>query len=206
MTSIRSTLVGPDYFIGLDLGQASDYSAVAVLERPAQKCQEAGEQRPVYSLRYLRRYALGTPYTRIVPAVARLASSDLLQGCTLAVDQTGVGRPVVDLLRQAPMTARIVPITITGGQVVTVTEDGSYHVPKKDLVSSLQLLLQSQRLKMSRSMPEADYLVQELANFRVRITAAAHETFGAWREGQHDDLVLAVALAAWLAEREHPGR
>ena len=28
----------------------------------------------------------------------------------------------------------------------------------------------------------------------------AHDSYGAWREGQHDDLVLAVALAVWFAE------
>lgn len=28
---------------------------------------------------------------------------------------------------------------------------------------------------------------------------AANEMFGAWREGQHDDLVLAVAIAVWRA-------
>ena len=37
-----------------------------------------------------------------------------------------------------------------------------------------------------------------------RIFAAANETFGVWREGQHDDLVLAVALACWWAERCPP--
>jgi hypothetical protein len=31
----------------------------------------------------------------------------------------------------------------------------------------------------------------------VRTTAAGHEQFGVWREGQHDDLVFAVALACW---------
>jgi hypothetical protein len=35
----------------------------------------------------------------------------------------------------------------------------------------------------------------------VKITAAANETFAAWREGAHDDLVLAVALACWHADR-----
>ena len=30
---------------------------------------------------------------------------------------------------------------------------------------------------------------------------AANETFQAWRAGDHDDLVLAVALACWWAER-----
>ena len=47
-------------------------------------------------------------------------------------------------------------------------------------------------------------LVRELQQFQVKITQAAHETFGVWREGQHDDLVLAVALACWWAERHPP--
>jgi hypothetical protein len=38
-------------------------------------------------------------------------------------------------------------------------------------------------------------------NFRVKIDPlTAHDSYGAWREGQHDDLVLAVALAVWFAE------
>ena len=38
----------------------------------------------------------------------------------------------------------------------------------------------------------------------MSITAAAIETFDTWREGVHEDLVLAVALACWQAEREPP--
>jgi hypothetical protein len=43
----------------------------------------------------------------------------------------------------------------------------------------------------------------DLLNFKVKVTAAAHETFSA-REGAHDDLVLAVAVAAWLGEHPVP--
>jgi hypothetical protein len=39
-----------------------------------------------------------------------------------------------------------------------------------------------------------------MQNFKAKITASANETFEAWREGQHDDLVLAVALAVWGGE------
>jgi hypothetical protein len=49
-------------------------------------------------------------------------------------------------------------------------------------------------------------LVEELLAFQVRVTAAANETFGAWREGRHDDLVLAVAVAAWAGEHLAPPR
>ena len=185
------------FFVGLDLGQTTDYTALAVLERPGQ----AGRERAVYALRHLQRFTLGTAYTAIVPIIAKLVSTRPLAGhVTLIVDQTGVGRAVVDMLRQA-LPCQIVPVTITGGQRVTVTDDGSQHVPKKELVTGLQLLLQGRRLQIARSLNETGILVRELENFRVKITAAAHETFGAWREGQHDDLVLAAALACWWAER-----
>jgi hypothetical protein len=44
-------------------------------------------------------------------------------------------------------------------------------------------------------------LVREIQNFQVKINLeTAHDSYGAWREGTHDDLVLAVALALWVAE------
>lgn len=43
-------------------------------------------------------------------------------------------------------------------------------------------------------------LINELLSFKVKITPNAHDTYGTWREGVHDDLVLAVALAYWIGE------
>jgi hypothetical protein len=68
----------------------------------------------------------------------------------------------------------------------------------------LQVLLQSRRLQVAPTLPAAQTLVQELTTFQVKITPTANEAFGAWREGAHDDLVLAVAIAAW--DGEHFGR
>jgi hypothetical protein len=42
---------------------------------------------------------------------------------------------------------------------------------------------------------------EELKNFRMKITAAANVSFEAWREGDHDDVVLAMALVCWAAQR-----
>jgi hypothetical protein len=51
-------------------------------------------------------------------------------------------------------------------------------------------------------LPEAGELVSELTNFRVKVRLdTGHEEFGEWRTGKNDDLVLAVAMAAWLGER-----
>ena len=37
-----------------------------------------------------------------------------------------------------------------------------------------------------------------MAACRVKVTLAGNETFEAWRERDHDDLVLAVALALYV--------
>src|SRR5262249_37676203 len=93
-----------------------------------------------------------------------------------------------------------VPVTITTGHAVTLTADG-WHVAKVELVGALQVLFQARRLKVAKGLPEVKTFVKELQNFRVKITAAVNEVFEAYREGMNDDLVLAVALAAWWAER-----
>jgi hypothetical protein len=75
------------------------------------------------------------------------------------------------------------------------------RVPKRDLVSVIQVGLQNKILKIASQLPDAETLIRELQNFTVKITDAANDTYGAWREGTHDDLVLAVALAVWKANQ-----
>jgi hypothetical protein len=111
-----------------------------------------------------------------------------------------VGRAVVDLPRKARPRCTIRPITITAGSAV-VADGAGWHVPKKELVGNLQVLLQSRRLQVARSLPDAAVLVREFEAFRVKITANNHETFDGWRERDKDDLVFAVAMAARVGER-----
>jgi hypothetical protein len=184
------------FLLGLDLGQTQDFTALAVLERRA---GATAGVKPAYALRHLRRFPLGTAYTAIVSAVACLRRNEPLRQAPLVVDQTGVGRAVVDMLRQT--ASGVIAVTITGGHAVTRAEDGSFHVPKKELITALQVVMQGRRLQIARSLPDAATLVRELQQFQVKITVAANETFGVWRDGQHDDLVLAVALACWWSER-----
>jgi hypothetical protein len=191
------------YYLGLDLGQASDYSALAILETA-----EASPPR-TYSARHLQRWALGTSYVEIAQETAELAEAMALAwrgvDVWLAFDLTGVGRPVWDLLKRECMPhVQLVPIMITGGD--TEARDGSvWHVPKRNLVGTTQVTLQTGRLKIASALPEATTLTRELQNFQMKITVTTgHDTYGAWREGTHDDLLLAVACALWCGERRWP--
>jgi hypothetical protein len=186
------------YYLGLDLGQAQDYSALVVLQTT--------EDRPprTYQGRHLQRWSLGTPYPVIAQEVAGLAESMALSwrgNVTLAVDGTGVGRAVIDLLRREPMPhVRLIPILITGGDTVT-NDRGFWHVPKRDLVAMVQVALQTGRLKIAAALPEAATLIRELSNFQMKISLAGHDSYGAWREGTNDDLVLAMSVAIWAGDR-----
>jgi hypothetical protein len=193
----------PDFILGLDLGKSSDFTALAVVQRTVAPDPE----NPVrtlrsYAVRHLIRWPLKTSYHTIVAEVAALTKTDPINRPhwpLLAVDQTGVGIAVVEMVRKAGMPARLYPISITSGSAVTPGDDSSLHVPKKELVGVMQMLLQSRRLVFS-PLPERDLLVRELDHFKVKITPTGGESFEAWRERDHDDLVLAVALACWLGQ------
>ena len=57
---------------------------------------------------------------------------------------------------------------------------------------------------IASQLPDAQTLVRELLDMRVRISLSGHYTYGAWRQGAHDDLVLATALACWYAQSIRP--
>lgn len=173
------------FYTGLDLGQAQDYTALIVVEQVAYTH---------FHTVGIKRYPLGTAYPVIVDDVCALREQKL--GHTpLIIDGTGVGRAVVDLFR-AKLHRGAVAVQITAGGTAQEAEDGYWHVPKRDLIGAVQVLLQQGQLKFDASHPEAAALVKELENYQVKITAAANDTYNA-RDGLHDDLVLALALAVW---------
>jgi hypothetical protein len=69
-------------------------------------------------------------------------------------------------------------VAVTAGHAVQ-PDGAGWHVPKKELVGALQVLLQSRRLQVARSLPMSTVLVKELEKFRVKITPATNETFEA---------------------------
>ncbi len=171
------------YAVGLDLGKAQDYTAIAIVERTGH-------------LRHVERARLGTAYTAIVEHVVALMARPELAGRTdLVVDATGVGAPVVDQIREAGLDP--IPVTITAGKRVRCV-NGVWRVPKAALVRGLVAAVESGRLKVANGLSGGDALVRELLDFRREITKRGNAVFGGARE--HDDLVIAVALACWWSE------
>ena len=193
--------------LSVDLGQASDYTAISVI-----KAHVSG----LLEVVHLERYPLGMSYPdqveKIIQLFEKLKSSDPQPshpGGTsiqdkqnkLVVDKTGVGRAVVDLLHDL----RPIAITITGGNEVT-KEGLNWNVPKRDLIHNLVVLFQAGKIKIARSLPVADVLIKELLNFKLKVNiSTGHDSYEAWREGIHDDLVLSVAMGAFIVPKKSSG-
>lgn len=183
------------YFVGLDLGQMKDYTALSVVEIVT--VNHDGRTIKKFHVRHLQRFPLGTPYPEIVSAVARMIK--ILGNAKLIVDGTGVGRPVIDLFNLVNLYPE--SVVIHGGDNTT-HEGSTWRVPKRDLIGVLTVALQTGRMKIASELPEAKTLINELLNFKVKIDLkTAHDSYESWREGIHDDLVLSVALACWAAEK-----
>jgi len=186
-----------DYGGGKTFNVNGDQSmGVAILSLPPEDTRAAS-----YHVRHLERSALGTKYPAIVARVQTLlASAPLTLHTPLVIDRTGVGRPVTDLFEGQGVQPYA--ITITGGDEV-IREGRHTKVPKRELISTLVAVFQTERLKIAAGLAEGPVLVNELTNFKVKVNlATGHDSYEAWRESVHDDLVLAVALAVWHGEHK----
>lgn len=183
------------FYVGLDLGQARDSSALVVAERTVR------EEQSYYQVSHLERFRLGTSYPAIVEKVKTiLQAPSLRRDTTLAVDATGCGKPVLDMFIKADLPCPVRGVLIHGGDSVT-REGMNYRTPKRDLAAVVSVLMQSRRLKIIDSLPDSRVVVNELLNFKVKIDPlTAHDSYSAWRENQHDDYVLAIAMACWIGE------
>lgn len=209
--------------VSVDLGMGPDPTSIVVLEGRTWEHIETREietedsttfqpvfRRPdgseseecpplTFYLRHLERMAPGTSYASIVKRVKAIYVG--LKDPMLVLDATGVGKAAVELFREAEMGPWVVTIT-AGDEVVDSWEMA--RVPKRDVVSTAQVLLQSERLKIAQGLPNSQLLLRELQGFRMNVDLKRTSESLAWREGKNDDLVLALAVGLWVAER-HSG-
>lgn len=172
------------------MGKARDHTAIAVVQRVESMTHTVGawgnwkelEYAPA-KLIHLEKLRLGTPFVEAVARVAEVArdAGRAPGGKRLVVDATGLGSPVVEMLREARTGYEMRPVTITGGAGQTRTLSG-WNVAKRDLMTGLRTSMETQDLLIAARLQEAKALRKELAEFGGT---------------GHDDLVMALALGVW---------
>ena len=230
MTEKEKQEITQGVYVGLDIGQMQDYTACVLLHHvrlidyeptiirdPSQAppldskpAKPASVPIDEYRVRYAERLPLGTSYVDVIRHVATLLNAIKPLGkATLVLDATGVGRPIVDMFNAAGLGLKPIAVQVHGGSA-TNYDKGTWHVPKRDLVSSAKRLLGEKSLRIAEGLQHGETLTTELQNYRVAINiATGHDSYDAWRhEGSHDDLVFALCLTTWycLKQQKRGGR
>jgi hypothetical protein len=195
------------WYVGADLGQSTDPTAICVMNHrvvPLERWTRNDKTRTTrqertehFDVRHLERLPLGMSYPEQIQRVADLLARPplTLVKPKLVIDETGVGRPVGDMFDVAGLRPH--RITITGG-LEAINHGVSQHVPKALLIQNLEARAHSGELRIAAAANDAAALRDELKDFRRKISEAGRATYAA-RTGAHDDLVLCVAIALWMA-------
>lgn len=184
--------------LGCDVGQRQDHSALVVTE------EERRLDLPHYLARSIERLPLGTSYPHVVDRISEVMATlerraqprlgPRLFRVELILDATGVGLPIADMLRERDLDPKLV--LFTGSDTVNQQPQGVVTVGKAWMVSRMQVLLQSGRLHLPRTV-EAGILAKELMDYRIDVSDRGHASFNA-KSGAHDDLVIALGLACGI--------
>ena len=199
------------YYLGVDLGQRENYTALSLVEA---RREPLGVRDPLTfeprfretrAVRHLERVALGTSYIEVAEYVRYLVRHPAVSGrVELVVDASGVGLPVVELMRRQGLGARLTPVTITGGNQETAT-GVSVGVPRRDLILRLLLAIEKEQVGIAEAMPGTEALLGELAGLEVRYGGTGRLRYEPGGDEKQDDLTMATALAWWAASRPTAG-
>jgi len=193
------------FHIGVDLGQRADHTAIVVVEQRVE-CTGVRDAR-TFEFEWRRRMIvtkvarlrLGTAFQSIVREVERLTWMPEFEGCvvTTAVDATGIGLVVTELLQQRKLRGELYPVVITGGQEMRYSA-GFYPTPRTDILLGVCQAFEVDGLEVARGVAGWEGMVEELKSIR-KYQSVAGPRFES--EGRHDDLVFGLGLALIGARR-----
>jgi hypothetical protein len=199
------------YVAGLDVAQQHDWTALAVLELiyAPDNHKKLDEIRLVALERWQKLY----PDT--LQELGVIFSEETLKRRTiLATDATGPGLHLYeDMVRDEALISyvgkeRITPVVIIPGQ--NEGRDGKFRkVPKHLLITRLQSAIRRHQIRVPRKLPLYNILESELEGYEMKLSEGSKRvTFSNNpRDGgpEHDDTILALALAWWRANYKPKG-
>jgi hypothetical protein len=206
--------------VGLTRTQFWDWEDTDHFGRPRQKTRP-----DAFHVNILERYSTDTDNVDdVIPDVNRriglIRAQSPNAGIRVAADFTGVGDgPVKEMLKNNPHDAEILPVYFTAGAVENRKhEEGQnfhyYTVPRIKLLDIGQRGMRvglgpkddRKPVRISaqlRNDPLVSVLIREMRSVDIRMPTGlrADDDLAAWRENEHDDLVFALCMASWSADK-----
>ena len=192
--------------VGLSVSQGAP-TGISVLQKVKPPARRGQQSVATYHCRYLRRWLPpDTAYPTLVKELGAMLA-DTLRDCNLVVEEGTGLRTVVSMLRRSRLRAQIRPVEVKTSAEDTYVGD-AWKVSKRSLIETTRQVLQKERMVFDERMPAevmatttpVRTIYQAILTYPFERATVANEAFAA-RDGEHDDLVLAVALACWYGER-----
>jgi hypothetical protein len=159
------------YYAGIDFGKLNDHTAIAIIKH----------EHATLKLVYIHEFPLDTPYSHVIGFTAN--ANKRMQFEKLLVDQTGVGEPIQEELRN---------------QDIPNTEGITFTTQTKEaLLTNLKLAMEQKRLKL----PYNRNLIEQINQQQYEYAKTGHLTFS-HPTGTHDDQLWALSLATYATPRE----
>jgi hypothetical protein len=198
-----------NWTLGLDLGLIVDYSALALV---TWQDEHQRGQRPLKHLliNNLKRWPVPCDYPTIARDLGKLVVLAGLEqregrlGVPLVLDASGAGGERIvaffdDAWRRGQLgTRRPWPAWVTGGQVPSKDR----HISRGELLMELKISAQENRLHIAPELGLGEAFLDELRHLQLRKSPTGEDIYES--VGKHDDIAMAVALAAYGA-KWHPG-
>jgi hypothetical protein len=194
------------FWLGVDLAQAQDNTALVCVHDECLPTWVGGRQ----ALGPRRRTVVfadkfkGVSYPDVVSHVIRTMLKEPLRGRTrLAIDASGLGRVVSDLMSEQGVDHHAIQMTVGQNWV----EKGRYvNVGKTLLLETLSLLFATGDLTFAHDLPLREDILAELETFQLEQTAAGNQIIVQGKSGaHHGDLAIALAVAVFASEHLVPG-
>ncbi|MEZ5351725.1 MAG: terminase family protein [Bryobacteraceae bacterium] len=198
----------PRYFVGFDLGQRDSHSAAVVLELLVVNTHRRDPVtydfivRHELHVRSVERFPLNMTYSdtarRLKAIIAGLPSRAYAH---LAMDVTGCGAPFFEVLnRMGAIGVGVDKVALTSGGRVSFS-NGFHLIPKKAIIHVLNEIVTNGRFHIPLNLANRKLLLDEMESFRARPTRSGSTRYNS---AQTDDLVMALAFAAWKARKYLP--
>jgi len=171
--SLEASFPVAEYYAGVDFGKLQDYSVLTVLRREGDALK----------LVYMYQFPLETPYTQVIGHLVR--ADQKFQFRSLLVDQTGLGEPVLEEIRN---------------QGVGCAEGLKFTIQtKEDLLTTLKIAMEQNRL----AIPYHRQLCEQINEQQYAYSKSGHLQFS-HPENSHDDMLWSLALGVYTGTQAPP--
>ena len=220
----RHLIGGKEYIVSVDLAKKRDYTVIQIYrDKPEPIPILPGAERRAKVINFLelayQQKIQAMTYSDQIRVIKELVGSvQITNNYNLIVDGTGVGEPVVDMMREQGLAPLPIIFTAGGaineiaqpfGQLFGSSSPGKIahlktikeiRVPKETLVHAGMLVMQQKRLRTAANLAHKDEFAMQLQRFVGKVNEKTRKvSYGNESDDIHDDFVVAFLMAAWYS-------